>query len=752
MESDLTARVYAACDPGSIDFCCTLEDLTDLETEISLRLEQLHPRELGVREDLQALVSVVQLQVLFAHFDAHLGERKYEQCAAEYQKAKILLETTVTCTKPAAILQDIAGQLEVQFRQRAVLFSSRMERNFQNIFSFLPNTICINRSEKNLQVWEGLRTMELLESKTKWLSERMHKYILAPLFVDSRRKKLSARIFKPHDEVTVWSFVDENESLESGEEGLEFLLGILGSMIGYLRDFLAHNEALAALGRHLWPLLVDYLRDCSGEPQLLLEFQNKAAALGFVDTTRDASLTSLAAERKTGVQARAKILEEARNWMVSQDMTTVQVSATSENDKLMAGLDKDLAQYLWTPCAVSQSVLRLVEEVRNSVRLGIRDPAQTKDQQMLTRQLVTLFLLVRPHVHRGKLTADPFSGGIFYNDCLYFAFCLTVLPFEHGSNRPLAWLVDVVPSLRKLGQAHLVTLLKFLRRELGKKCEHLQQYMRTISEDASYAAAEAVLSTSLQYLRTAVSSFAAVLPKKLLLAVTSMLTEQYLEMLLRSLVPSSSSSGKNGSSSSGGGTSGSGSASAGASNNTSSNERTATGSSTAFLLGGGSSANAMSPSLFAANGAISPQFHAGDFSGGTALAGSSTNIGAPRTSDEQFFQEQIRWTDPLPGLTSGPSSATGNSMNTEQQTTREREMADRNCISYLFSSVRVQVEQLLSQRVKLGDDSRSSCFDVIGTLIPMLENDDIAFTDVKYQLQQALSRVEHPDPLFATNT
>mmetsp|Transcript_4890 Transcript_4890/g.12137 ORF Transcript_4890/g.12137 Transcript_4890/m.12137 type:complete len:749 (+) Transcript_4890:181-2427(+) len=745
MESDLTARVYAACDQSSIDFCCTQEDLTDLEQEIAFRIDSLHESERGAREDLTAIQAVVQLQVVFCEFDACLGERKYEKCADHYKKAKAIMAQHVSCERPAAILRHVVPQLEVQFRQRGVLFSSRMERNFHHIFSFLPNTICINKSDKNQKVWEGLKTMDLLDAKTRWLCEKIHKHVLAPLFGDARGKKLSARIFNPHDEVTVWSFVDENEPLDASEAGLEFLLGVLGSMIGYLRDFVAHRDALDSLGRYVWPLIVDFLRDFSlsdlssaralehglhpsSDPQLLLNFQKKAVELQFI-SKHDHSLGTVAAERKTGVQARAKILEDARNWMVSQDMTTKQVAAVDASP-MMAGIDKDLCQYLFNSCSVSMSTVKLVDEVRNSVLLGIRDPSQTKDQQMLTRQLVTLFLLVRPHVHRGKLTEDPFSCGIFYNDCTYFAFQLTILPFEYGSNRPIAWLVDVLPSLRRLGQAHLVALLKHLRKTLADKCAALKTFLVAVSEDAHYAAAEAILSGSLQHLRTALSSFAAVLPQKLLASVTTMLTEQFLEVLLRS-----------------------------------------------FLL-----ASTPGPGDSAAFRTANPNYEQTLFGGGASspggLLGGTVNLNAPRISDEHndssvgvFFgttssgaggsgdnksSNHVRWTETtarhnymqVEGAGGGGGRDNPNFRSGDQQAQVNRdaaaEMADRNCISYLFSSVRVQVESLLcAQNANASSGEGKCCFDVMGMLIPILENDDMLYDDVKQQLHEALSMVDN---------
>ncbi|CAD7928408.1 unnamed protein product [Amoebophrya sp. A25] len=798
MQSDLTARVYAVCDPGSVDFCCAFEDLTDLETEIAVRLDQeAEPHYAGAnanKADLRALLAVVQLQVLFCKFDTALGERRYEACGQSYRKAKEIVNQHLLCKDaggPVPILSHIARLLDVQFRQRGVLFSSRMERGFHSIFSFLPNTICI-ATERNKQVWEGLRTMGLLDAKARWLTEKIHKFVLIPLFVEHRRKKLSARIFKPHDEVIVWSFVDDHERLEEGEDGLDFLLGILGSMIGYLRDFVADRSAVEAIGRHAWPVIVDFLRECAGDPALLTDFEAKAASLDFISAS-DCTLGTLAAERKTGVQARAKILEDARNWMVSQDMTTVQVSAASSSS-IMSGIDKDLSGYLFSACCVSQSACKLVEKVRSSVVAGIRDPLTTKDQQALSRQLITLFLLVRPHVHRERLTTDAFSCGIFFNDCMYFAFQLTVLPFEHGASRPITWLVDFVPTLRKLGQAHLVALLKHVGAETRRRCRHLYAYLSAVSEDANYAACEAVLNASMQYLRTALSSLSAVLPKtKLLVAITSMLTEQYLEVLLRSLLVEDRVRDR----AAGNGAQGQGGLHL-------RNSDPANDVPGAVKIGGLQQVEQFFASgdarVMGFLGQASPLASGGPGAGfglgiPAGAAPSTPSSFLPFSPDPPPLSERASIFDkvqrqfrpppldanfnenafPRATASSGPRQVEHSTLGSRNST---EEMADRNCISYLFSSVRVQIEQLkwapggpsvfgagggstASSPVSvsslapkggpggggsLGNGKYQTCFDVMGGLIQMLENEEMTYAEVKQNLHSALASVEANSP------
>ena len=100
--------------------------------------------------------------------------------------------------------------LDVQFRQRRVLFSSRMERSFRDFFSFLPNTCACGVLSEVMQdlrgVWEGLSALGLVQAKAKWLVEQLTKHVLAPLF--RTREQVTARVFRPHNTVVVWSFVE----------------------------------------------------------------------------------------------------------------------------------------------------------------------------------------------------------------------------------------------------------------------------------------------------------------------------------------------------------------------------------------------------------------------------------------------------------------------------------------------------------------------------------------------------------------
>jgi hypothetical protein len=133
--------------------------------------------------------------------------------------------------------------------------------------------------------------------------------------------------------------------------------------------------------------------------------------------------------------------------------------------------------------------------------------------QILSRQLLGLFLLVRPHVHKHRLRSDPFVCGIFYNDCLYLAFHLILIPFygkttqkkstgtngngtNHNGNKgsrksyenfhssslnsttlnlpiqkPICWLIDQVPQLRKLGETHFCSMLNYVKGEISGNFE-----------------------------------------------------------------------------------------------------------------------------------------------------------------------------------------------------------------------------------------------------------------------------------------
>jgi hypothetical protein len=51
--SDLKARIYATCDPASADFCCTEDELRDLQLEVDMHLEDAQENEKATVEASQ---------------------------------------------------------------------------------------------------------------------------------------------------------------------------------------------------------------------------------------------------------------------------------------------------------------------------------------------------------------------------------------------------------------------------------------------------------------------------------------------------------------------------------------------------------------------------------------------------------------------------------------------------------------------------------------------------------------------------
>ena len=84
------------------------------------------------------LSNLLRLQEIFCLFDANLGQRKYFACSTYYQEAARVMEEILLCKSNEPQLVKLC---RLQYRQRKVLFSSRIEQSFHNFFSFLPNTM-----------------------------------------------------------------------------------------------------------------------------------------------------------------------------------------------------------------------------------------------------------------------------------------------------------------------------------------------------------------------------------------------------------------------------------------------------------------------------------------------------------------------------------------------------------------------------------------------------------------------------------
>jgi hypothetical protein len=342
-------------------------------------------------------------------------------------------------------------------------------------------------------------------------------------------------------------------------------------------------EVYAVLGRHLWPPaargLVRHFETGEGDGGAAMEsFEHTMFAKGFVGA-REKTLSRHVNEQRNalGQQRRASILAEARVWLLQEDVSLVSVCDAEEpgsvtsllkadeaadpascrdmtaaaagtgglSDSLRGALGKDEGLLRLPSMSVSAGAHKLVGRIRELMdelvafaEKGRVDASQ--DLNKLVRELCALFSVLRPYVQKGQLKTDARCCGTFMADCLYLVHVLILMPYSYGKHLPsehrqLAFFVDLVPQLRRLGENHFLVMLRYQQEQL---CESLRScdFAAGISRDRAFNAAETALGGALQRVKSVAQGLSHSLPAQLLREVTGSLLGVICQSLLDKLL------------------------------------------------------------------------------------------------------------------------------------------------------------------------------------------------------------------------
>mmetsp|Transcript_110337 Transcript_110337/g.246196 ORF Transcript_110337/g.246196 Transcript_110337/m.246196 type:complete len:357 (+) Transcript_110337:83-1153(+) len=208
--------------------------------------------------------------------------------------------------------------------------------------------------------------------------------------------------------------------------------------------------------------------------------------------------------------------------------------ATSDfvSEKLRRALKDDAGLLRLPEMRVSASVHRLVQRLRTLMTEVVTAVEQgrveaARDLNKLIREICTLFSVLRPYVQKGQLKTSAQCCGVFLVDCLYIVHALILMPYAYGKRLPsehqqLAFFIDLVPQLRRLGENHFLTMLRWHQDQLTSTLRPCD-FKVGVAQDRAFIAAEAALGAAMQQVKTAAQGLSAALPKQLLREVSGLL-------------------------------------------------------------------------------------------------------------------------------------------------------------------------------------------------------------------------------------
>eukprot|EP00931_Biecheleriopsis_adriatica_P042463 TRINITY_DN24200_c0_g1_i1.p1 TRINITY_DN24200_c0_g1~~TRINITY_DN24200_c0_g1_i1.p1 ORF type:complete len:875 (-),score=231.35 TRINITY_DN24200_c0_g1_i1:18-2642(-) len=439
------------------------------------------------------------------------------------------------------------------------------------------------------QVWGALRILGLLGRRLEQFTDEAQRCLLRPLLDAARCLVPGRRLVASIDAGTsAWSWSEvqdgaqnvQKEAQSSTKPPVSNVLEALESLFLYAQASWAGgmDEVYAMLGFRLYPwaarCLLRHFDTCGLDGGEALEgFELKLMSKGFI-TAAEKTLSRHVHEHRNALseQHRAAALAEARAWLL--EVSTAEASLVRVSDATLPGSITQLLEAsgakggsLQLPQAIDSklrdalesddALLRLPEmHVSGTAEKFVRrlwtlmdDLAAAveeshveaaRDLNKLVRELCTLFSILRPFSQKSQLKTDAQCCAIFLADCLYLVHILILLPYSYhprlpGEHRQLAFFMDLVPQLRRLGESHFLSMLRHQKEQLLlvlRPCN----LSSGAAKDGSFVAAEAALGSASQQLKAACRGLAVALPAQLLRETVMLLLGAFCEELLGKLL------------------------------------------------------------------------------------------------------------------------------------------------------------------------------------------------------------------------
>ncbi|KAJ1610901.1 centromere/kinetochore protein [Cryptosporidium canis] len=427
----------------------------------------------------------------------------------------------------------------------------------------------------------------LVSKSTKLSAENNCTYRLLPL--ESRS----------HNECK-WEYkVVTNRTEGDGDDGqlsvYEYAVPVLVSLLKFLSDdcFTSNIQVISLFGKYTWGWISSRLlhgvtltpstKDC----QILREFEVQARSLQIIPAGED-TISNYVSQLETSRYEERKIhsLSFAREIIMRDDPSIVLVDDSTEIgsltnllkqcgvQKTKADKNSDLTSLInligegdligdmelgsfssiqhenesflqLQICGVSSCAHSLIQKIHQILDEALLDAqkhslSSAKQGYFLVRELVMLFILLRPTIHKERLDKDPLFTATFYTDCTYLIHHLILIPFTYGSKFPppipqIGSFVDLLLTLRKLQETAISSLLSressSIRELIAGKALTMES-MKNMSIDQTFIEAETIIVDIVQQLKRVSSMFSSTLPLSVYLQSFGVLVDETIHATL----------------------------------------------------------------------------------------------------------------------------------------------------------------------------------------------------------------------------
>ncbi|KAK6587689.1 centromere ZW10 [Cryptosporidium xiaoi] len=191
-------------------------------------------------------------------------------------------------------------------------------------------------------------------------------------------------------------------------------------------------------------------------------------------------------------------------------------------------------------CAHSlmQRIHQILDEAVTDCQKHFADSA--KQGYYLVRELIMLFILLRPTAHKERLNNDPLFTATFYTDCSYLIHHLILIPFTYSSKftpqaSQMGSFVDLLMTLRKLQDTAISSLLDkevaMIKKILEEEALSIDS-MRNMSFDQTFIEAETAYVDIVQRLKKLSFMFSSTLPLQIYLQSFGFIVDETIRITL----------------------------------------------------------------------------------------------------------------------------------------------------------------------------------------------------------------------------
>eukprot|EP00927_Polykrikos_kofoidii_P085162 TRINITY_DN9184_c0_g1_i2.p1 TRINITY_DN9184_c0_g1~~TRINITY_DN9184_c0_g1_i2.p1 ORF type:complete len:716 (-),score=118.18 TRINITY_DN9184_c0_g1_i2:261-2408(-) len=547
-----------------------------------------------VHGDLAAIDSAEEVLTTLLSVKGEL-QKLDEFCAAAHfeDAAKLTVDVArrLQCISAPISAEEpaIVRTTKTQYYQRRGALTTRLEDALGRLVTFDEHrSVSLRTDNANdtgtatkpatlRQVWNALHVLEVRDRRVDQLGEQALRLLLRPLLEVARKLPRGRRLQPKVTEqaICTWTWVEVSHDVDEAGFGerskplAQAVIPVLESLFdfAYERWAAGIHEVYASLGHHLWPAvtraLTQHFDTFGGDGGAALErFEAAMLSKGLIGA-KEKTLSRHVYEhhREETERRRTETLAEVRAWLVQDDTGLVAVSDDTEPGCMTELLKREgtargaaLSETLRQAAENDEGLLRLpamrISTSAHKIAVRVRELLgeavevakhgqleAAKELGRLAREVVVLVMVLRPFSQKAQLRSSPRCGAVFLADCLYLAHVLVMLPYSHGRDFPpelqeAAFLVDLVPQLRRVGESHFMALLQGLQERLATS---LEPCTFEITRSHSFVGAEAALGAAVQQLKLAAQGLAEALPAQLLQEVVGMLIGVFCAQLLGKL-------------------------------------------------------------------------------------------------------------------------------------------------------------------------------------------------------------------------